>query len=88
MANIKSAMKRAKTNEIKRVRNKMIKTNLKSTIKKFDVAFAEDNKDDAQEAFYAASIKLDKAVSKGVMHKNSAARKKSILAKKVNTMNA
>lgn len=88
MANIKSAMKRAKTNEKKRVRNKMVKTNLKSSIKHFDVTFAEGDKEATQEAFHAASIKLDKAVSKGVIHKNAAARKKSTLAKKVNALNA
>lgn len=88
MANIKSAMKRAKTNEKRRVRNKIVKTNLKSSMKKFDLAFAEGNVEDLQEAFYSASKKLDKAVSKGIIHKNSAARKKSTLAKKVNAMTA
>ncbi len=88
MANIKSAMKRAKTNEKRRVRNKMVKTNLKSAIKNFDLTLAEGNKEAIQEAFQAASIKLDKAASKGVIHKNAAARKKSTLAKKVNAVNA
>ncbi|MDI3535765.1 30S ribosomal protein S20 [Eubacteriaceae bacterium ES2] len=88
MANIKSAMKRAKTNEISRLRNKMVKTNLKTTVKSFDLAFTEGNVEDAQEAYRLAAKKLDKAVAKGVIHKNAAARKKSSLAKKLNTMNA
>ena len=77
MANIKSAMKRAKTNEISRLRNKMVKTNLKTSVKTFDLAVTEGNVEAAQEAFRLAAKKIDMAVTKGVLHKNTAARKKS-----------
>ncbi|MBI4857617.1 MAG: 30S ribosomal protein S20 [Acetobacterium sp.] len=88
MANIKSAMKRAKTNEISRLRNKMVKTNLKTTVKKFDLAVTEGNVEAAQEAYRLASKKIDMAVTKGVLHKNTAARKKSTLARILNKMTA
>lgn len=88
MANIKSAMKRAKTNEISRLRNKMVKTNLKTTVKKFDLAVTEGNVEAAQEAYRLASKKIDMAVTKGVLHKNTAARKKSTLARIINKMTA
>ncbi|MEG0377598.1 MAG: 30S ribosomal protein S20 [Eubacterium sp.] len=86
MANIKSAIKRAKTNEKARLRNKGIKTNLKTTIKKFETAVAEGDQAQAQEALRLAAKKLDTAVTKGVMHKNAASRKKSSLAKAFNSM--
>ncbi|MGL4606528.1 MAG: 30S ribosomal protein S20 [Eubacteriaceae bacterium] len=86
MANIKSAMKRAKTNEKRRLRNKMVKTNLKTTVKKFELAVAEGNVEAAQEAFRLAVKKIDMAATKGVLHKNAAARKKSTLARAINTM--
>ena len=88
MANIKSAMKRAKTNEISRLRNKMVKTNLKTSVKTFDLAVTEGNVEAAQEAFRLAAKKIDMAVTKGVLHKNTAARKKSTLAKIMNKMTA
>ncbi|MGI6109370.1 MAG: 30S ribosomal protein S20 [Bacilli bacterium] len=84
MANIKSAIKRAKTNEKARVRNKAVRTNLKTEMKKFQAAAAEGDKAKAQEAFNKAAKKLDQAASKNVIHKNSAARKKSTLAKALN----
>lgn len=88
MANIKSAMKRAKTNEISRLRNKTVKTNLKTCVKKFDLAVAEGNTEAAQEAFRLATKKIDMAVTKGILHKNTAARKKSTLARILNEMTA
>ncbi|AWW26014.1 30S ribosomal protein S20 [Acetobacterium carbinolicum] len=88
MANIKSAMKRAKTNEISRLRNKMVKTNLKTSVKTFDLAVTEGNVEAAQEAFRLAAKKIDMAVTKGVLHKNTAARKKSTLARILNKMTA
>ena len=88
MANIKSAMKRAKTNEISRLRNKMVKTNLKTSVKKFDLAVTEGNVEAAQEAFRLATKNIDMAVTKGVLHKNTAARKKSTLARILNKMTA
>ena len=88
MANIKSALKRIKTNEKARLRNKAVRTNLKTTSKAFDAAIAGGDKDAAVLAFRQAVKKLDMAVTKGVIHKNSAARKKSTLAKKLNEITA
>lgn len=86
MANIKSAIKRAGTNEKARLRNKAVKTNLKTTIKKFDAAVATGEVSEAQAAYNEAAKKLDMAAKKNVIHKNSAARKKSSLAKALNQM--
>lgn len=86
MANIKSAMKRAKTNEKRRLRNKMVKTNLKTSVKKFELAVSEGNVEAAQEAFRATTKKIDMAATKGILHKNTAARKKSTLARSLNDM--
>ncbi|SFS93700.1 30S ribosomal protein S20 [Saccharopolyspora flava] len=84
MANIKSQMKRIKTNEANRQRNKMVKTSLKSAIRKFREAADAGEKDKAVELQQAASRLLDKAASKGVIHKNQAANKKSAMAARVN----
>ena len=86
MANIKSAIKRAGINEKARLRNKAVKTNLKTTVKKFDAAVATGEVEAAQAAYNEAAKKLDMAAKKNVIHKNSAARKKSSLAKKLNQM--
>lgn len=82
MANIKSQLKRIKTNRKATERNKAIKSEFKTAIRKFREAADTGNADAAQEALKAASVKLDKAVSKGVIHKNQAANKKSAMAKK------
>ncbi|MBO4361050.1 MAG: 30S ribosomal protein S20 [Eubacteriaceae bacterium] len=86
MANIKSAKKRALTNEKRRLRNKMVKTNLKTTEKQFLAAVAEGDVEKAQSGYRLASKKFDMAASKGIIHKNAANRKKSKLAKKLNAM--
>ncbi|MDO4919423.1 30S ribosomal protein S20 [Kocuria sp.] len=83
MANIKSQKKRILTNEKARLRNNSYKSELKTLIRKVDAAVESGNKDAAAETLRNASRKLDKAVSKGVLHKNTAANKKSGLAKKV-----
>ena len=83
MANIKSQKKRILTNEKARLRNKSYKSELKTLIRKVDAAVESGNKDAAAETLRTAARKLDKAVSKGVLHKNTAANKKSGLAKKV-----
>ena len=83
MANIKSQKKRILTNEKARLRNNSYKSELKTLIRKVESAVESGNKDDAAETLRNASRKLDKAVSKGVLHKNTAANKKSGLAKKV-----
>ncbi|MPW24629.1 30S ribosomal protein S20 [Alkalibaculum sp. M08DMB] len=86
MANIKSAIKRVKLTEIRTLRNKSIKSTIKTTIKKFESAVDSSDKDLALEAFKDAVKKIDSGVSKGVFHKNSASRKKSTLARKLNAM--
>ena len=84
MANIKSQIKRIRTNEKARLRNKAVKTELKSNVRKVREAVATGNQDAATAALLVASRKLDKAVSKGVIHANQAANRKSALAKAVN----
>lgn len=86
VANIKSQIKRAHTNEKRRLRNASFKTSLKTAIKAVETAVQENNLESANEALTFACKKLDKAVSKGVKHKNYAARQKSRLTKQVNSM--
>ena len=88
MANIKSQIKRITTNEKARVRNKAVKSELKTHIRRVREAVAGGDKDAANTALVSASRKLDKAVSKGVIHANQAANKKSALAKSVATIDA
>ncbi|MGJ9402043.1 30S ribosomal protein S20 [Arthrobacter sp. KK5.5] len=83
MANIKSQKKRILTNEKARVRNAAIKSELKTAIRSVNEAVASADKDAAGTALASASRKLDKAVSKGVVHKNNAANRKSAISKKV-----
>ena len=84
MANIKSQIKRITTNAKRTERNKAYKSELRTWIRKFREAAEAGNKDEAKAALAFASRKLDKAVSKGVIHANQAANKKSALAKAVN----
>ncbi|GIG26981.1 30S ribosomal protein S20 [Cellulomonas denverensis] len=86
MANIKSQIKRIRTNEKARLRNKAVKSELKTYIRRVREAVAGGDKDAAATALNAASKKLDKAVSKGVIHANQAANKKSALAKSVHAL--
>jgi small subunit ribosomal protein S20 len=81
VANIKSQIKRNATNEKRRLRNKAAKSSLKTSVRSFREAAASGDKDAAAQALRAASRKLDKAVSKGVIHKNQAANRKSAMAK-------
>ncbi|MEV6104861.1 30S ribosomal protein S20 [Streptomyces sp. NPDC051940] len=83
MANIKSQMKRIKTNEKARLRNKAVKSSLRTAIRKTREAVEAGNLEAAVSAQREASRKLDKAVSKGVIHRNAAANKKSALAQRV-----
>jgi small subunit ribosomal protein S20 len=83
MANIKSAEKRVLTAAKRTLRNKAVKSNLKSTLKKADTALVS-NDGTSKEAVQVALKKLDQAVTKGVLHKNTAARRKSQLAKRLN----
>lgn len=82
VANIKSQLKRIKTNQKRTERNKAVKSELRTWVRKFREAAASGDKDAASDALKAASRKLDKAVSKGVIHKNQAANKKAAMAKK------
>ena len=82
MANIKSQLKRIKTNQKRTERNKAVKSELRTWVRKFREAAASGDKDAATDALRTASRKLDKAVSKGIIHKNQAANKKSAMAKK------
>jgi small subunit ribosomal protein S20 len=82
VANIKSQIKRIKTNAKATERNKAIKSDFKTAIRKFREAADSGNVDAAKEALKVASTKLDKAVSKGVIHENQAANKKSAMGKK------
>jgi small subunit ribosomal protein S20 len=86
VANIKSQIKRIKTNEKARQRNKAVKSELKTAIRRTHEAVAAGDAQKAGEAQRVASRKLDKAVSKGVLHKNSAANKKSALAQRVSSL--
>ena len=83
MANIKSQKKRNLTNEKARLRNNAYKSELKTLIRKVNDSIGTSDKDAAESNLRIVSRKLDKAVSKGVLHKNTAANKKSGLAKKV-----
>lgn len=86
MANIKSQIKRIKTNAERTERNKAYKSELRTWIRKFRAAAEAGDKEQATEALRAASTKLDKAVTKGVLHKNQAANKKSAMAKQLNQL--
>lgn len=88
MANIKSAKKRIRVIEKKTLRNTMVKSALKTYIKKFEVAIANNNQDEAKTSFVRAQKALDMAASKGVIHRNKAARKKSRLQAKLNKLSA
>lgn len=83
MANIKSNIKRIGTNEKARARNVAVKSELKTCVRRVREAISAGDKTAAEAALKAASVKLDKAVSKGVIHENQAANRKSALAKKV-----
>ena len=86
MPNIKSAKKRVKVTAAKSLQNQAFKTNLKTTLKKFEQAVAAGDKAAAEVCYKAAVSKLDKAVAKNAMHINAAARKKSQFTVKLNAM--
>ena len=86
LANIKSAKKRILVIETKTLRNKTIKSKIKTLVKKVEIAVAENDKAAAEAALKVATSEISKAASKGVFHKNTAARKVSRLTKAVNAM--
>lgn len=88
VANIKSQKKRILTNEKSRIRNRAVKSELKSAVKNVHTAVAEGDKEKAQEAASAAVRLLDKAASKGIIHKNQAANRKSAVMTALNGMDA
>ena len=88
MPNIKSAIKRVSVIEKKTLRNNTVKSGYKSAVKKFEQAVEAGNKEEATKLLALATKKVDQACTKGVIVKNTAARKKSNMAKKLNAMNA
>jgi small subunit ribosomal protein S20 len=86
LANIKSQIKRIKTNEKARQRNKAVRSEVRSYVRVVRENIAAGKKDEAQQAYAVAARKLDKAVSKGVLHKNNAANRKSRLAQQINAL--
>ncbi|GAB3862384.1 30S ribosomal protein S20 [Dactylosporangium cerinum] len=88
MANIKSQIKRNRQNEKRRLRNKSVKSSLKTAIRKFHEATAAGDNEAAATLLRAATRKLDQAASKGVIHKNQAANRKSAITKKLGSLAA
>jgi small subunit ribosomal protein S20 len=86
VANIKSQIKRNKTNEKAHERNKAVKSELKTLVRQTRTAVAAGDKAAAEATLKKASVKLDKAVSKGVLHKNQASNRKSAIAKQVSAL--
>ena len=86
MPNIKSAKKRVLLSREANVKNKMAKSALKTTLKKFDSAVVAGNREEATAAYKAAVVAVDKAAVKGILHRNNAARKKSSMTLKLNAM--
>ncbi|MBR6954350.1 MAG: 30S ribosomal protein S20 [Clostridia bacterium] len=84
MPNIKSAKKRVKVSEKKNLRNRMVKTGVRTAIKKFEAAVAQDPAN-AGAVLSATSSAVDRAAAKGVMHKNAANRRKARMAKRLNS---
>jgi small subunit ribosomal protein S20 len=86
VANIKSQIKRNKQNEAARQRNKAVRSSLRTSVRKFREAAAAGDAEQAAVQLAAAGRKLDQAASKGVIHKNAAANRKSALAKRANAI--
>lgn len=84
MANIKSAIKRIKVTKKRTLKNKMVKSTVKTFVKKYEEALAAGNIDEAKALYPRVSHVIDKAAAKGILHKNTASRKKSRLALKLN----
>jgi small subunit ribosomal protein S20 len=88
VANIKSQIKRNRQNEKARLRNKSVKSSLKTVIRKLNEASTTGNVETSTALLRDASRQLDKAVSKGVIHKNQAANRKSAIAKRIAALSA
>ncbi|WP_214401495.1 30S ribosomal protein S20 [Pseudonocardia lacus] len=88
MANIKSQIKRVKTNEKRRLRNKSVRSSVRTAVRKFREAAESGDVEQAATLQRAAARALDKAASKGVLHKNQAANRKSAMAQRLNGISA
>lgn len=86
MPNIKSAIKRTRIIEKKTLQNNMVKSEYKTAVRKFEAAVTAGNVEEAQKLYSEATKQIDMACSKGVIVKNTAARKKSTMSKKLNSM--
>lgn len=86
LPNIKSAKKRVIVSSARAADNKAAKSVLKTSIKKFGAAAAEGNRNEAGDAYKGAVKKIDQAVGKGLLHKNTAARRKSSITRKLNSL--
>jgi small subunit ribosomal protein S20 len=86
VSNIKSAEKRAKLSQQRNARNNAVKSSLKTAVKRFEKAISEKNMEQARQTIVLAIRLIDKAVTKGIVHKNTAARKKSRLQRKINQL--
>lgn len=86
MANIKTAKKRIKTNEKKAIRNKAVKSNVKTKIKNVELAITEGNKELATAKLIEATAAIDSACTRGLFHKNTAARRVSKLTRNVSAL--
>ncbi|MBW1900848.1 MAG: 30S ribosomal protein S20 [Deltaproteobacteria bacterium] len=88
MANHKSALKRAKQNEVRRIRNKGYKTRVKKAVREVRTAIANNSQEQAQASFLEAVSIIQKTASKGIIHRNQASRKISRLAHQLNQITA
>jgi len=88
LANHKSALKRARQNEVKRIRNKGYKTRVKKAVKEVRTALSDDSVDQAKKSFVKTVSIIQKAASKGVIHRKQASRKISRLATQINQLTA
>ena len=86
MANIKSAKKRIRVTQVKTLQNKIFRSQLHTALKKYEAALASGDKEAAKAAYLFATKKVDQSVAHGILHKNTAAHKKSQLTKKLNAM--
>lgn len=88
MANLKSSLKRIRSNERKRVRNVAVRTNIKTEVKRVEQAIEQGNYEVAKKMLSEVSSALDSASTKGIIKKNTGSRKKARLAKKINDLQA
>ena len=88
LANIKSAIKRAKTAKVKTLQNSMVKSAVKTAVKRFEEDLGAGDSTKLQDAFSKAAKTIDKACAKGILKKNTAARRKSKIARMINTKKA